>query len=314
MREGTLDRLIRIGLAAVAIGVALEVSNYFLNWRGGGGPSLLERRIAAIEDAVRDDPSQIAPRLQLAEAYRAADEPDSALRQYDEVLKLEPDMSTALLGRGEILAEEGEGSEAAEAFKKLIANAGGAEFSAVDPQLEAAYYGLGSVLLEQGEASKAMHAARQAVEVEPTDADAWYLLGAAALEAGSPGRAVEALRQAVMFVPTGWCEPYERLSEAYGALDRGPHAEYASAMVDLCEGRPADAAGRLEPLTSGPVRVDAMLGLGMAAELESDPAAARRWYRRVIAAEPDNFNARSGLNRLGSAPASQPGHAAIGDV
>jgi hypothetical protein len=44
-----------------------------------------------------------------------------------------------------------------------------------------------------------------------------------------------------------------------------------------------------------------MLGLGMAAEAESDRASARRWYLRVVSVDAENFNARSGLNRLGGA-------------
>jgi tetratricopeptide (TPR) repeat protein len=305
MHDRTLDRLIRIGLAVVVIGIGLEVSDHFLDWRGGE-QSLLERQIASAEDAVREQPNETGLRLRLAEVYRVADRPDSALTQYDEVLKLEEDQSTALLGRGEVLAEEGEGPEAASAFEKVIGAAGGGEFAGVDPQLEAAYYGLGSVLLEQGRAGKAMKAAKRAVAVEATDADAWYLLGAAAVEAGVPRPAVEALRQAVLFVPTGWCEPYERLSEAYGDLDRKPHAEYAAAMVDLCEERPADAARRLRPLASGPAKVDAMLGLGMAAEAESNRAGATRWYRRVLAADAGNFNARSNLSRLAAPDGAAP--------
>lgn len=297
MRERTLDRLIRIGLKAVVVGIALVAIVYYLD-RRDTSPSLVERQIAAAEDAVRSEPTNVGLRLRLAEIYRAAEQPDSALEQYDEVLEVESDQSTALLGRGEVLLEIGDLSEATESFEKIIAKAGGAEFAAVDPQLEAAYYGLGTIMLKEGEVKDAVRAAEKSVEIEPTDADAWYLLGTAALEAGAYNRAVEALRQAVLFVPTDWCEPYEELSKAYRAQHRKPQAEYAGAMVDLCEERPAAAARRLKRLTSGPVAVDAMLGLGMAAEAESDRASARRWYLRVVSVDAENFNARSGLNRL----------------
>ncbi len=295
-----MDRLIRVGLKAVVIGIALVAIIYYLD-RRDTSPSLVERQITSAEDAVRSKPTDVGLRLRLAEVYRAAKRPDSALDQYDEVLKAEAGQSTALLGRGEVLAETGDLSGATQSFKQIIRQAKGAEYAAVNPQLEAAYYGLGSVMLKRHQAKDAMHAVKKAVAIEPTDADAWYLLGTAALKAGAYKPAVGALREAVLFVPTGWCEPYEKLSKAYRAQHRKPRAEYAGAMVDLCEKRPADAARRLERLTSGPVAVDAMLGLGMVAEAESHRASATRWYQKVAAADPQNFNARSGLNRLGVA-------------
>lgn len=298
MREQTLDRLIRFGIKAVVVGIALVAVAYFLA-RPHPGPSLVERQIAAGEKAVRSNPTNIGLRLQLANVYRAAKKPDGALEQYAEVLKVESNQSTALLGRGEILAEKGDLAPARQSYAQLIGKTTGAEFARVNPQLETAYYGLGSVMLKQNQATEAMQEVQKALKIEPTDADAWYLLGTAALEAGSYERAVKALRQAVLFVPTGWCEPYAQLAKAYGAQHRVPQAEYASAMVELCEKKPADAVVRLKPLTSGPVAVDAMLGLGMAAEAESQPASATRWYRKVVAADPQNFNARTALARLG---------------
>jgi tetratricopeptide (TPR) repeat protein len=297
MRERTLDRLIRIGVVVVVVVVGFEAVNYALD-RLNKPPSLVDRQIDAAEKAVREQPNETGLRLRLAEIYRVASKPDDALTQYDEVLKLEETQSTALLGRGEVLAEKGDDSEAVKSFKKVIGSAGSEEFSGVDPQLEAAYYGLGSVLLDEGQGKKAVKALQSAVKIEAGDADAWNQLGTAALAAGSPALAVKALRQAALFVPTGWCEPYEGLSKAYRKLHRTPYARYATAMVDLCEKRPADATRRLRPLASGPAAVDAMLGLGMAAEAESDRAAAARWYRKVLTVDAENFNARSNLSRL----------------
>ena len=297
MREQTLDRLIRTGLKAVVVGIALVVVAYFLE-RPATAPSLVDRQIAAGEKAVRASPANVGLRLQLAEVYRAAHRPDGALEQYGAVLKVEPNQA-ALLGRGEILAEKGELSAARQSFEKAIGKTIGGEFARVNPQLEGAYYALGSVMLKQHQAKEAMLQEKKALKIEPADADALYVFGTAAVQAGAYDRAVKALRQAVLFVPTGWCEPYEQLANAYRAQHLGPQAEYAGAMLELCQKRPADAARRLQRLTSGPVAVDAMLGLGMAAEAESRRASATRWYRKVLAADPQNFNARGGLGRLG---------------
>ncbi len=296
MSEQTIDRLIRVGLKAVGVGIALVVVAYFLT-RPGTAPSLVNRQIAAGEKAVRASPANVGLRLQLAEVYRTAHRPESALEQYGAVLKVEPNQA-ALLGRGEVLAEKGELSAARQSFEKAIAKAGG-QYARVNPQLEGAYYALGSVMLKQHQAKEAMLQEKKALEIEPSDADALYVFGTAAIEAGAYDRAVKALRQAVLFVPSGWCEPYEQLVNAYRAQHLGPQVEYAGAMVELCRKRPADAARRLARLTSGPVAVDAMLGLGMAAEAQSRSASAARWYRKALAADPKNFNARAGLARLG---------------
>jgi tetratricopeptide (TPR) repeat protein len=296
MREQTLDRLIRLGLRAVAAGIVLVAVVYFLD-RPASAPSLVDRQIAVGEKAVRGHPANVGLRLQLAEVYRAANRPAGALEQYNAVLKAEHSQ-VALLGRAEVLAEQGQLAAAKQAFEQAIVKGGG-QYAKVNPQLEGAYYGLGSVLLKQHDAKGAMAQEQKALKIEPADADALYVLGAAAVEAGAYGRAVKALRQAVLFVPTGWCEPYEQLETAYRAQHLGPRAEYAAAMVELCDKRSADASRRLQRLTSGPAAVDAMTGLGMAAEAESHRASAVRWYRKALAADPSNFNAQGGLTRLG---------------
>jgi tetratricopeptide (TPR) repeat protein len=298
VREQTLDRLIKIGLKAVVLGSAVVAVAYYLN-QPDSGPSLVQRQITAGEHAVRSNPTNVEFRLELANVYRAAKKPDQALEQYGGVLKVESDNSTALLGRAEILSEKGDLAEARRSFRTLIGKTTGKEYSRVNPQLETAYYGLSVVMFKEHQASAAIHEVRKALKIEPTDADAWYLLGNASLQAGAYQTAVKALREAVLYVPNGWCQPYEQLSRAYQAQHRGPQSEYADAMVRLCEKKPADATARLERLTSGPAAIDAMLGLGMAAETQSQRASATRWYRKVLAADPKNFNARGGLTRLG---------------
>lgn len=313
--EQRLDRLLRAGISAVVVGIVLVGIVYFFDQRASTEPTLLERQTTSAEAAVRKTPNNIGLRLKLAEIYRVADKPDKALEQYDDVLKVESSHRVALLGRAEILAAKGRLTEAAKSFEKVIGKSGGEEFSSVDPLLASAYYGLGSVALKQNRMNDAMLALERAVRIEPADGDTLYLLGTAALKAGHPGRAVKALRQAILFVPTGWCEPYDQLSAAYTALNRKPQAEYAGAMVDFCKKRPDDAARRLKPLTSGPAAVDAMLGLGMIAEAQSDRAGAIRWYRKVLAKDSKNFSARSGLSRVSGAksPGTQsPGHSSTG--
>lgn len=306
MSNQTLDRLIRGGVLVLVIGIALLAALFVLGRGDDHGPTLVERQVTAAEQAVRNAPDEIGPRLALAQAYLQASRADDALEQYDQVLTVSPGHKAALLGRGDIMLDRGDLEEAAKAFSKVTTTASGGQYSGIDPQLEHAYYGLGSVALQQDRPRDAVRALERAVVIGSTDADAWYLLGTAALAAGDAQRAVEALQRAVLFVPTGWCEPYGALSRAHAELGRTANAEFAGAMVDFCQGKTDAAVRRLEPLVSGPVALDAMLGLGMITETTNDRAAAVRWYRKVLAADAGNFNARAGLSRLGVEPPAQP--------
>src|SRR5674476_368937 len=105
IREQTLDRLIRAVLVAITIGIVVVGIVYYLDRHAEAGPSLLDRRTATTEDAIRKQPNNVGLRLQLADTYRAANKSDKALEQYDAVLKVEPGQRSALLGRAEILTE-----------------------------------------------------------------------------------------------------------------------------------------------------------------------------------------------------------------
>lgn len=300
--ERTIERFTKAGLLILAIGIPVFGVFYYLDQRVDGGPSLVDRNVAAAEAAVRRQPDNVALRAALAQFYREAKQFDGALAQYDEILKTDAKSNGALLGRGHVLVQLGDNERAAAAFQQVIAAAKGGEFASSNPQLQEAYYNLASVRLTQGQAAQAVDAVEAALRIDPTDADAFYLLGTAAMKAGQPARAVRALRQAILFVPTGWCAPYEDLNRAYTALGSAPQAAYAVGMTALCHNKPAEARRQLEALVTGPVAVDAMTGLAMAAESESDTAGATGWYRKVLAADPKNFTATTGLFRLGATP------------
>jgi predicted Zn-dependent protease len=138
--------------------------------------------------------------------------------------------------------------------------------------------------------------------IDNTDSDALYLMGITRLKQGSPKLAVESLNKALLFVPTGWCEPYDQLALAYGKLNQKPRASYASGMAAFCHKRPADAQRQLKTLISGPVKVDALLGLALIAETESKNPEAVTWYKQVLTFDRKNGTAISALSRLGVGP------------
>lgn len=303
LSDRALSRLLRIGTLVLIIGIPLFGVVYFLDQRVSPGPSLDQRQVITAEAQVRKSPNNVAARLALAAAYRQDKRLDDALRQYDEILRVEPTHRAALLGRGEILYIKGDLAAAAATLQKITSAAATGEFAGADPQLEEAHYYLGAIAVKQDNGQTATAELSAALKIDGTDADAWYLLGTVQLKDGQAKNAVRSLRQALLYVPTGWCDPYGQLGAAYRNLGQLPQAEYAGAMLDFCQNRTVEAINRLKALAGGPEAVDAMLGLGMIAETGNNRDEAISWYRKVLAVNAGNTTAISALSRLGAAPA-----------
>ncbi len=298
--DRTLNRLIVGAILVLVIGIPLVAVIYVFDQYRDPGPSILERSITAGEEAVRNDPNKVGARLQLATAYLAAERYEDAVAQYNEVLKAQPDNRGALVGRGFASISLENLDAAAADFQRVVELAKDEEMANVDPQLQAAYYQLGSIALKRGQPKDALEPLVNAIRINRTDADALNLYGTALIQAGDPATAVKALRKAVALVPTGWCDPYAQLAQAYTALEDTAGAQYATGMVAFCEKRTDEAKAALQSLTNGPLAIDALLGLGLIAEDKADTATATAMYSKVLATDPQNFGAITGLNRLGA--------------
>lgn len=310
--EQQLNRLIRrIGLLLL-LSVAAFGLFYVVDRNPAAGPSLVERQITRLEEAIRAEPANLVLRLQVARLYAAEEQWDNALAQYDEVLSADATNANATFGKAMTLYLQGTNLDAAASlFEDIIERARAGEFAAVDPQLQSAYYSRGDIALRQDDPSGAVEWLAVAVTLNPIDADALASLGVAYLRAGRPADAIEPLRKAILFVPTGWAEPYAALRDAYAALDQAAASTWAAAMVDLAEKRPTEALAKLEPLSGDGASVDVYVGLGLIHEYlhEAGPAAA--WYGKAIALEPDNSTATDGLARLSAGSGGSPGDAEV---
>ncbi|MGE5156487.1 MAG: tetratricopeptide repeat protein [Betaproteobacteria bacterium] len=303
--DRTLNRaIIGLGLALV-IGLPTVGLLYVVDRNVDPGPPMTQRAVDAAEAAIRKEPNNLSNRLRLAEAYVAADRRADAIAQYTEILRVEPTNGAALIGRGETYMAMGDLTSAARDYQALIDEATGEEMANVDPRLETAYYALGSIALKQGRPADATTMLAKALRINRTDADALTLMGTALLATGDANNAVDVLRRAIALVPSGWSEPYAQLAKAYTTLGDEAGATYAAAMVALCEKRYVEAEAQLKPLVDGAYSRDALIGLGLLAEATGDVQAGVTYYSRVYAADPTDFDAITGLNRLGASPAPQ---------
>lgn len=301
--DAQLNRLIkRVGLLLAVVAIAF-VGFYVLDRWKLPQPTIVNREMAALEEAVRVDPADIASRGRLADVYTAAGRYEDAILQYGVILETGQADKPAYLGRARAHEQAGNLAAAAADYAQVVDIAKGGEMAHVDLQLQAAYYGLGSVALADGQPEDAITHLTAALSINRADADSLHLLGRAYTASGQPAKAIDALRRAVSFVPIGWADPYVSLSEAYAAAGETAYATWAGAMAEFVRGDADGARAALEPLVNGPAGVDAAIGLGLIAETAGDTAAAADWYRTALEAEPANAAAGLGLKRVAGDPA-----------
>lgn len=307
----TVNRLIKAMALVLVIGIPLIAFVYWSDRHVDKQPALADRNVAAAEELVKKDPNDTKARISLAAAYVSAKRFDDGIAQFGEVLKSEPSNRAALLGRGIAYIQVEKYDLAKADFQKFVDDAKAGEMAGTDPQLEQAYYELGVVALKQGDAKAALDPLKSALAIDGGDADALYSYGTALIKTGDPTLGIKALRRAVAFVPSGWCEPYTGLVDGYTALKDADGTSWATAMVDFCSGRYPEAATRLKTLTSGAMKIDALLGLALVSAHAGDLSAATDYYQQVLAVDPKNTSALIGLGQIGggahaSAPAASP--------
>ncbi len=304
--DRTVALLLRIGAAALAIGLVAFGVLYYQDQHVAAAPSIVERQVALTEAAVRKNPNDLQARLQLGEVYGQAARYDDAVKQYDQVLKAAPGSKDALLGKGFALMTQNQLDKAVVPLTQVVKATRKGEFAGADSQLAAAYYYLGVIAVKQKKPDVALTQLGHALKIEPTDSDAMYQVGLAQLQSGANVEAIATFRSALRFVPTGWCEPYQQMQAAYTSMKKPELASYASAMAGFCGGKVDEAKTQLTALTAGPAAVEAMLGLGVIAETAHDTKGAGAWYQKAFAKDPKNMGAISALAGLGVKPAAPP--------
>ena len=306
MDDRQLNRLIKRVLLLLVLGTIVFVGFYALDrWRPATEP-IVDRRLSALEQAVRDKPDDIASRGQLAGIYVAKGLFDDAIVQYNLILETDKETELATYGRAGAYMGLGQLDAAATDYRAVVDIAKEGEMAVVDPMLQAAYYSLGSIAMQQAKPAEAIPFLEKALAIKRSDADALYLIGTAYIATGATDKAETALRSAIAFVPIGWSEPYTALSEGFTKAGKAAMAEWAGAMADVAAGKPDLAEPRLLAIVEGDAAVDAAVGLGLLYETKGDAAAAANWYGKALSTSPDNAPARLGMSRVGASASALP--------
>jgi protein O-mannosyl-transferase len=145
-----------------------------------------QRALEEFLTAVRASPKDIGYKDNLAFLYLTSGELDKAQTLSQEILRVEPFNTDALLCLADIHDQRGDFARAR--LEYLRATASSAE---VGPRFQ-----LGQFLLQHGRFSEAIQVATEAYDIEPGHADIFNLLGAALTELGQYDKAREAFRMA----------------------------------------------------------------------------------------------------------------------
>ncbi len=298
----TLKRLTLWVAAAVGfVFLAFGAYYYWDRYVYLGDMSPIEREIAALEEAVREDPQDPARRVALAEYYLGKGLYDEAIGQASQVLEAYPENERALLVLGIAQVRKEDYAQAIDPLTAFIALRKDSPMANSDIALETAYYFLGASYLALGQPEEAIEPLEAAIQIERTDADALYQLGEAWRQVGDHEQALRYLERAVRLVPD-FAEAYESMTVVYEAMGQTQRADFARGMQAFSHGDYTTAQSYLEAATQAlPDFTPAFVGLAMTYERLGDLPAALQAAEHALTLSPDDFAAQQTYGRIQAA-------------
>ena len=281
---------------------------------GCGGPSAVEKyglepvprpEIAAFESAVReqlgeavtalearlDDPASDARGLseeygELGRKYQVYELYEAAEQSFRNALRIAPEDRRWLHHLAVVLQTTGQLDEAAERFGQVLG---------LEPDDLPARVRLGQTLFDAGQPEEARTALERALEIDPRCALAHYFLGRLELSGGRPELAAERFERALEIQPRANRLHYH-LAQAYQRLGDEPRARSHGRQVGNDEVWLEDPLIQgLEDLQAGAA---AFIRRAAAAQIDGYYEVALEQYRKAVAADPDNPEARQGVGGM----------------
>ena len=154
-------------------------------------------RLEQIAEAVKDydqviklEPGNVKAYLARGYAHRVGKQPELALQDYAKALELEADNVEAYVGRGFIYQELGEKEKSIEEYTKII------ELKPDAMETSEAYYYRGMIYDERGQTWKAIRDYERAIELKPDYVDAMVWLALVYEKVGDEAKALSVWRKA----------------------------------------------------------------------------------------------------------------------
>ncbi len=263
---------------------------------------LVEREIAQLENAVRQDPQNADFRVAVAQRYLDEGYLDQALKQAQQALKIDDQLESAYVILGQIYVKKGNLQDAESNFRKVVELNQGNQFAYLNRQLQFAHYQLGQIAMERNDYATAVDEYRASLQIRGSDADARLALALVLQKQGQHDEAIKELNEATRFVPD-FAEAYEALTTSYMVKGLQVETRYAQAMVVFSKGDYQRAARELsEVVKSKPELPGAHLGLGLSYEQLGKRDEAIAAFKQVLALRSGDVAAIQALGRLGVEP------------
>jgi len=286
----------------------------------------VNRAIADLKKKIEKNPSNLALRMDLAQAYTVAGQDREATEQYQQVLSRSKNHIAAISGLGFIASRQGDWKQAEQYWRRATKIMEVQPTAKMSKQYETANFYLGTTLLEQKKYEEAIGFFKEALRVNRSASDTHYLLAKAFQGIDAFDEYREELEITLAFDPTMAEANYDygllllkdgkdaeaaqhfRISadrapdreEPRDALENlGPFEDRVAKARQLQKSDPEKAlvearvAAALEPKDAA-----VLLLLGSLYEETKEKGMAADTYRAILATDANNAKAKAALERV----------------
>ena len=152
----------------------------------------IDEAINQFQEAIRLKPDLAAVHYNLGTAFLKKGRIDDSISQFREVIRLAPDFAEAHNNLGSALVVKGQTDEAINQFQETIR---------LKPDDAAVYNNLGNALVEKGRINEAINQYQAAIRLKPDDAEVHNNLGSALVEKGQTDEAISQFQEAIRLKP-----------------------------------------------------------------------------------------------------------------
>ena len=293
-----MQRIVMLTGIVLVVATASFAGYYYYDRYYRPQPKIAEMGIAQAEQAVRDDPNNPEKRLNLAETYMVNRRIDDALKLANEVMVNYPENQHAWLLVGVASNLNSQYQDAIPPLEKFLEANKDAEMPGLNKALQSAAFYLGDSYLKLNQYDKAVVVLQKAVDWSQTDSDAMVRLGMAYNGVGRFEEAVTMFENAAKFVPN-YTEAYEGMAVSFDALKENDLSVYARGMVAFSKKDYKTALDMLlKAVQAKPDFIPIYDGLGLTYEARNDLKNAKASYETAVKLFPDDFTAKTGLQRV----------------